>query len=83
MPYVLAAVGDAMEIAINVQFEMGLVGSLTSRGKRMRGLLYIFFGITFGAERQPSPASQANFAVVKGTRQSLRQQSMEDVEFAD
>lgn len=76
MPYVLAAVGDAMELATNVQFEMDLTTSLTSRGKRMRGLLYIFFGITFGAERQPSPASQANFTDVKGARLSLRRPSI-------
>ena len=83
IPYVLTAVGDAMEIATNVQFEMDLTASLKSRGKRMRGLLYIFFGVTFGAERQPSLASQANFTDVKGTRLSLRRPSMEDVEFAD
>ena len=83
MPYVLSAVGDAMEIATEVQFAMDQSAFPTPPGKRMRGLLYLFFGITFGAERQPSPASLADFTDVKGTRLSLRRPSLEDVEFAD
>lgn len=41
MPYVLAAVGDAIDIAGNVQSGMGRTASPTPSGKRMRGLLYI------------------------------------------
>ena len=83
MPYVLTAVGDAIEIASNVLTRMDQSTWSTQSGQRMRGLLYIFFGITFGADRQPSRASEASFTGIKGAKQSLRRQSVEDVDFAD
>lgn len=83
MPYVLTAVGNAIDIASNVKSQVDQSTWPTSSGKRMRGLLYIFFGITFGADRQPSRASEENFNSVIGARLSRRRPSMEDVKFAD
>ena len=83
MPYVLTAVGDAVGTAANVKSQMDQSTWPTPSGKRMRGLLYIFFGITFGADRLPSPASEASFNSIEGARLSRRRPSMENVEFAD
>lgn len=69
---VIEATGDAFNTAALVQQQLGSYNVNSPSSKRLRGLLFLFFGITFGDTYQLSPDSVANYTYVKGARLSLR-----------
>lgn len=66
LSYVVEAAGDAFSTAALVQQQLGSYNFNSPSAKRLRGLLFLFFGITFVDTYQLNPNSVANYTYVKG-----------------
>ena len=69
--YVLTAVTDAFSMAEKVYQQIDLYGLDNPSSKRLRALLYIFFGITFDEDFELTERKVKYFNYVKGPRSLL------------
>ena len=67
LSFTVTAVTDAFNMVAAVQFEITSYGFDTPESKRLRALLFLFFGITFDDENQVTADTIQNYNYVSGT----------------
>lgn len=68
LSWALTATSDAFNMAATVGQQIGSYNINSPSSRRLRGLLFVFFGVTFGDEYQLSPDSVQNYTYVEGVR---------------
>ena len=79
--YVVEATGDAFDTAAIVQQQLGAYNVNSPSSRRLRGLPFLFFGITFEDGYQITPNRVGTYNYVKSARVSLRHLHKESTGF--
>ena len=71
LPHTLTAVSDAFDMIAAVQSQIKLFSFLTPDAQKLRKLLFLFFGITFGDTNEINVEKAQNYTFVQGTTLAL------------